>query len=108
MFNEKAKDISQPKVVPTKVEEKKVEDPQEKVLEEALAKTSKIEQIKDYKVVAALLNVRSNPSDKASIVGTVKSGTTIKVNTAETKGVWAKVTEPLDGYVMNQFIAPVK
>lgn len=96
-------------------EEKKVKDispapadPKEEVLKEALEKTAQINSIKKYRVITAVLNVRESPSDKAKIIKVIRSGDIVDVNNAESKGAWSKITSPLSGYVMTEFIAPAK
>ena len=95
------------KEVEVKVEEKPV-DPTEKILENAIKETSKIENSKDYTVICARLNVRKGPSDRDDIIKTVASGTKLVIDLSGTKGAWSKDTSPIDGYVLSKFIAPVK
>ena len=93
---------------PEKKQEEKPVDPTEKILEKAIKETAKVENSKDYTVICARLNVRKGPSDRDDILKTVASGTTLTVDLSGTRGAWSKVTKPVDGYVLSEFIAPVK
>ena len=108
MFNEKEKDISKPKVEAPKVEKKVEDDPQEKILKEAIKETAKVENNVDYYVTCARLNLRSGASDTSDILTTIGSGDKIVVDKNRTIGAWSKVVKPKEGYVMTKFIAPVK
>lgn len=100
MFNEKS-------IKREDIEEKK-EDTQPELKPVIEKPSPKPEQTKSFAVNVAMLNVRANPSDKADVITTIPNGTVIQVNLTESKGVWSKVTMPVDGYVMSKFIAPVK
>ena len=102
------KKTEEPKVEIEAKVEKKVEDPEEKILEKAIKETAKIEVSKPYQVTVARLNIRKGPSDRDDILRTVASGTKVTVDTSGTRGAWSKITAPVEGYVMTQFIAPVK
>jgi len=98
----------EPKIEVQAKVETKVEDPKEKILEKAIAETKKVEVTKPYTVICARLNIRKGPSERDEIIRTISSGTKIDVDTSASKGVWSKITSPVEGYVMTEFIAPVK
>ena len=101
MFNEEKKVDK----TPAKVEEptKKVNDPKEEILAEAIKKTAKVESTKDVHVIVHVLNVRSNANTNADIVGSVRSGDILTVNTTPV-GEFYQVVEPVKGYVMKKFV----
>ena len=102
------KKTEEPKVEVQAKVETKVEDPKEKILEKAIQETKKVEDTKPYTVICARLNVRKGPSERDEILRTISSGTKVDVDTSAERGVWSKVTSPVEGYVMTKFIAPAK
>lgn len=101
MFNEEKKFDK----TPVKKEEpvKKVEDPKEEILVEAIQKASKVDSTKKVKVLVHMLNVRSNANSNSEIVGGVRSGDILTVN-SNSVGEFYQVVEPVKGYVMKKFV----
>ena len=102
------KKTEEPKVEVQAKVETKVEDPKEKILEKAIQETKKVEVSKPYYVTCARLNVRKGPSERDQILRTIASGSKVTVDTSASRGVWSKITSPVDGFVMTKFIAPEK
>lgn len=98
--------LNKPSPIPVKVEKK--EDPKEKILEEAIKETAKVEKLKDFTVICARLNVRSSASDTSKILRTIKSGDKVIIDESRSVGAWSKMVKPVDGYVLTKFIAPAK
>ena len=86
---------------------KPAEDPKEQILQQAVKDVAKVEQTKEVTVIVASLNVRKNANLKAERAGIVRSGDILTVSTTKV-GEWWKVTAPIEGYVMAQYVADVK
>lgn len=84
--------------------EPKIKDPVEEILTEAVKEVNEV--AKEYIVVAAGLNVRKEPNEKAEILKIVHSGD-ILVGSEKSENGWTALTEPT-GYVMTRYIAPKK
>lgn len=101
------------KVTPEVAEEAKATDKKEDILKEAIEKIDETEKEPapvNLKVVCDVLNVRStrNTKDRSNIIKQVKSGDILQRDMSFVDANWTKITKPVEGYVMSQYVAPVK
>ena len=85
----------------------KVGDAEEDILEKAVKEVAKVEKTTSYVVKPMRLNVRKEPSETATVVGTVIGGDILTVQeTTSINPSWKRVTAPVNGYVVAAYVEP--